>query len=131
MNSLGFDVVAHRVAAYTLAGFLAAVGGVLLVWYDGLVTPGTVGTGALIKILIIAVLGGMRHPLGAFIGAVIYVLLQNFAIDLNDRERFTRYRRRLSRDRAVSPDGCSDSGRRRLRFRTAEAAGNPRPSRRH
>ena len=52
---------------------------------------GTVGTGALIKILIIAVLGGMRHPLGAFIGAVIYVLLQNFAIDLlgNDyRERF-------------------------------------------
>ena len=91
MNSLGFDVVAHRVAAYTLAGFLAAVGGVLLVWYDGLVTPGTVGTGALIKILIIAVLGGMRHPLGAFIGAVIYVLLQNFAIDLlgNDyRERF-------------------------------------------
>jgi branched-chain amino acid transport system permease protein len=91
MNALGFDVVAHRVAAYTLAGFLAAVGGVLLVWYDGLVTPGTVGTGALIKILIIAVLGGMRHPLGAFIGAVIYVLLQNFAIDLlgNDyRERF-------------------------------------------
>ena len=49
---------------------ITAVGGVLLVWYDGLVTPGTVGTGALIKILIIAVLGGMRHPLGAFIGAV-------------------------------------------------------------
>jgi branched-chain amino acid transport system permease protein len=34
------------------------------------------------------VLGGMRHPIGAFIGAIVFVLLQNFAIDLVDRERF-------------------------------------------
>ena len=42
----------------------------------------------LINILIIAVLGGMRHPIGPFIGAIVFVLLQNFAIDLVDRERF-------------------------------------------
>ena len=30
----------------------------------------------------------MRHPIGAFIGAVVFVLLQTFAIDLLDRERF-------------------------------------------
>jgi branched-chain amino acid transport system permease protein len=47
-----------------------------------------VGTSWLINILIIAVLGGMRHPIGPFIGAVIFVLLQNFAVDLVDRERF-------------------------------------------
>jgi branched-chain amino acid transport system permease protein len=34
------------------------------------------------------VLGGMRHPIGAFLGAIVFVLLQNFAIDLVDRERF-------------------------------------------
>ena len=28
------------------------------------------------------------HPVGAFIGAVVFVLLQTFAIDLIDRERF-------------------------------------------
>jgi len=91
MNALGFDVTAHRVAAYALSGLLASVGGVLYVWYNGLVVPGSIGTGALLKILIIAVLGGMRHPIGAFIGALIFVLLQNFAIDLlgNEyRERF-------------------------------------------
>jgi hypothetical protein len=52
---------------------------------------GTVGTGALLTILIIAVLGGMRHPIGAFLGAIVFVLLQNFAIDLlgtEYRERF-------------------------------------------
>jgi branched-chain amino acid transport system permease protein len=41
-----------------------------------------------VNILVIAVIGGMRHPLGAFIGAIVFVLLQNFAIDLVDRERF-------------------------------------------
>jgi branched-chain amino acid transport system permease protein len=84
-------VVATRVAAYAVAGFIAAIGGVLLVWYNGLVVPGSIGTGALLKILIIAVLGGMRHPIGPFLGALVYVLLQNFAIDLlgtDYRERF-------------------------------------------
>jgi branched-chain amino acid transport system permease protein len=88
MQTLGFHVTAHRVAAYAVAGLLAAVGGVLMVWYNNRISPGTVNTGAMINILIIAVLGGMKHPIGAFIGAIVFVLLQNFAIDLVDRERF-------------------------------------------
>jgi branched-chain amino acid transport system permease protein len=88
MAALGFNVTAHRVAAYAVAGLIAAVGGILMVWYNGLVSPGSVGTSWLINILIIAVLGGMRHPIGPFIGAIVFVLLQNFAVDLVDRERF-------------------------------------------
>jgi branched-chain amino acid transport system permease protein len=88
MNALGFNVTAHRVAAYGVAGVLAGVGGVLLVWYNGLITPGSVNTGWLINLLVMAVLGGTKHPLGAFIGAAVFVLLQTFAIDLINRERF-------------------------------------------
>ena len=88
MASLGYNVTAHRVAAYAVAGLLAAVGGVLMVWYNGRISPGTANLGAMIGILIIAVLGGMKHPVGAFIGAIVFVLLQNFAIDLFVRERF-------------------------------------------
>jgi branched-chain amino acid transport system permease protein len=88
MAALGFHVVAHRVAAYVLAGLIAGVGGILLVWYNGLISPGSVGTGWLINILVIAVLGGMKHPIGAFLGALVFVLLQTFAIDIIDRERF-------------------------------------------
>ncbi len=91
MAALGFNVVAHRVAAYALAGLLASVGGVLLVWYNGLITPGSVGMSWLINILVIAVLGGMKRPLGAFAGALVFVLLQTFAIDMlgsGARERF-------------------------------------------
>ncbi len=88
MEALGFHVVAHRVAAYALAGLVAAVAGIGLAWYNALMTPGSVGTGWQINILIIAVLGGMKHPIGAFLGALVFVLLQTFAIDLIDRERF-------------------------------------------
>jgi branched-chain amino acid transport system permease protein len=88
MAALGYHVVAHRVAAYALAGLIAAVGGILLSWYNALMTPGSVGTGWLINLLVIGVLGGMKHPLGAFLGALVFVLLQTFAIDVIDRERF-------------------------------------------
>ena len=88
MAALGYSVVSHRVAAYALSGLVAAVGGVLLAWYNALISPGSVGTSWLINILVIAVLGGVRHPAGAFLGALVFVLLQTFAIDLIDRERF-------------------------------------------
>ena len=88
MNALGYNVTAHRVAAYAVAGLIAAVGGVLFVWYNSLITPGSIGTSWLINILVIAVLGGMRHPIGPFLGAIVFVLLQNFAIDVFARERF-------------------------------------------
>jgi branched-chain amino acid transport system permease protein len=91
MAALGFHIVAHRVAAYALAGLIAAVGGIGLAWYNSQMSPGSVGTSWLINILIIAVLGGMKHPIGAFLGALVFVLLQTFAIDLlgaGARERF-------------------------------------------
>lgn len=88
MEALGFNVVAHRVAAYTLSGLIAAMAGILLAWYNALMSPGSVGAGWQINILVIAVLGGVGHPIGAFIGAIIFVLLQTFAVDMIDRERF-------------------------------------------
>jgi branched-chain amino acid transport system permease protein len=92
MEAIGFDVVAHRIAAYALAGLIAAVGGVLLVWFNGAISPSSVGVGPAIDILVIAIIGGIRRPIGPFIGALIYALLSTFAMDLVDpiigRERF-------------------------------------------
>lgn len=82
MAALGFNVTAHRIAAYTFASVIAAVAGILLVWLNGQVSPGTAGVGPAIDILIIAVVGGLRRPLGPFIGAIIYVLLRTFALDV-------------------------------------------------
>ncbi len=81
MSALGYNVTAHRVAAYTFASLLAAIGGILLTWQSAQISPGTAGIGPAIDILVIAVIGGMRHPVGPFIGAFIYVILKTYAID--------------------------------------------------
>ncbi len=82
MAALGFSVTAHRVAAYTFASVIAAVGGILLVWQNAQVSPGTAGIPQVIDILVIAVVGGLKRPIGPFIGALIYVLLRVFSPDV-------------------------------------------------
>jgi branched-chain amino acid transport system permease protein len=82
MAALGFNVTAHRIAAYAFASVIAAFAGVLLVWYQQQVSPGTAGVGAVVDILVIAVVGGIGRPVGPFIGALIYVLLRTFAVDV-------------------------------------------------
>lgn len=82
MAALGFNVTAHRIAAYAFASFIAAVAGVLLVWLNAQVSPGTIAVGPAIDILVIAVIGGLRHPIGPFIGALIFVVLRTFALDV-------------------------------------------------
>jgi branched-chain amino acid transport system permease protein len=82
MAALGFNVYAHRVAAYVFAALLAGLGGVLLVWSNGEIAPGTISVSAAIDILIIAVVGGIADPIGPFIGALIYAVLKTFALDV-------------------------------------------------
>lgn len=82
MAALGFNVTAHRVAAYALASIFASAGGILLVWQNAQIAPGTIGISAAIDVLVVAVVGGLRRPLGPFIGALIYVLLQVFSADI-------------------------------------------------
>jgi len=81
MAALGFNVTAHRIAAYSFAALIAAIGGIHLVWLNAQISPGTAGIGPVIDILVIAVVGGLRHPIGPFIGALIYVVLRTFALD--------------------------------------------------
>ncbi|WP_245866517.1 branched-chain amino acid ABC transporter permease [Oceaniglobus roseus] len=82
MAALGYSVTAHRVAAYSFAALLAGIGGILLTWQSAQISPGTVAIQPAIDILVIAVVGGLRHPIGPFIGAFLYVLLKTFAVDV-------------------------------------------------
>ena len=88
MEAIGFAVNAHKVFAWFLAGVIASVAGVLAVWFNGRISPGTIGVDQAIDILIIAVIGGMRTPIGPFIGAVLFVFVSTFAIDIVGAERF-------------------------------------------
>jgi branched-chain amino acid transport system permease protein len=81
MATLGFNVNAHRVAAYAFAALIAALAGILQVWNYRQISPGSVAVERAIDILIIAVVGGITRPVGPFVGAFIFVMLRTFALD--------------------------------------------------
>ena len=88
MRAIGYNVTAVKVYAYFLSGLIAGTAGVLYVWFNSRISPGTISVGESIGILVIAVIGGLRHPIGPFLGALVYVLMKTFAIDLIGAERF-------------------------------------------
>jgi len=88
MRAIGYNVTAVKVFAYFLSGLIAGTAGVLYAWFNGRISPGTVSVGESIGILVIAVIGGLRHPIGPFLGALVYVMMKTFAIDLIGAERF-------------------------------------------
>ncbi|WP_316184419.1 MULTISPECIES: branched-chain amino acid ABC transporter permease [unclassified Bradyrhizobium] len=81
MAALGFNVNAHRIAAYAFAALIAGMGGVLQVWNYRQISPGSVAVERCIDILIVAVVGGITRPVGPYIGAFIFVILRTFALD--------------------------------------------------
>jgi branched-chain amino acid transport system permease protein len=79
MRALGFDVTRHRTLAFTLAAAVAGIAGVLSVWYNPSVSPGSINLEQTINILIIAVVGGLYRLEGAWVGALAYALLDNYS----------------------------------------------------
>ncbi len=87
MSSLGFNVALHRTLAFTLGGFVAGVAGLLNVWWRGQIDPASISIGPTLVLLIIAVIGGISHFEGAWLGALVYVLLNTYtgSVPLIDR----------------------------------------------
>ncbi len=85
LTALGYQVALHRVVAFTVAGTLAGIGGVLLVWYNGAISPTTIDLTLLINVMVIAVIGGLAYAEGAFLGAVVFLLVTNFASSFTQR----------------------------------------------
>ena len=79
MRALGFDVTRHRMLAFTLAALVAGIAGVLSVWYNRRISPGSINLAQTIDILIIAVVGGLYRLEGAWVGALVYALIDNYS----------------------------------------------------
>jgi branched-chain amino acid transport system permease protein len=79
MRALGFDVTLHRTLAFGIAAFIAGVAGVLSVWYNRRITPGSINLAQTIDVLIIAVIGGLYRLEGAWVGALAYALIDNYS----------------------------------------------------
>lgn len=82
MASLGYNVPLHRTVAFALAAFFASLAGVLYVWWQGQIAPGDLGLGSTINLLVMAVIGGLVRIEGAWLGALAYLVIENYARDI-------------------------------------------------
>ncbi len=85
MAALGYNVNAHRVAAFSLAAFVAGIAGILGVWYNGQMTPGSIDLARNINVLLITVMGGLLYFEGSFVGAAFFILVTTFASSFTTR----------------------------------------------
>jgi branched-chain amino acid transport system permease protein len=75
MTSLGFNVPLHRTLAFGFAAFLASLAGVLFVWWNNQIAPGSIDLLAVLVLLEIAVIGGLNRLVGGWLGAFVFQLM--------------------------------------------------------
>ena len=85
LQALGYSPEATTISAFTVAGFAAGIGGVISVWYNGAISPGSIDLTRIIELLIVVTIGGALRIEGAFLGALAVTLLRNYASDLTNR----------------------------------------------
>jgi branched-chain amino acid transport system permease protein len=83
MSSLGYNVALHRTLAFTMAAFVASLSGILYGWWSGVVAPDNVGLGSTVDLLIIAVIGGLGRVEGAWLGALVFIVINNYVRDVS------------------------------------------------
>jgi branched-chain amino acid transport system permease protein len=78
MRTLGYDVWLHKYICFVIASFFGGLSGVLIIFYNGFISPTTLEVTSNMETLLMVALGGPGTILGPFIGAFIIVMLKNF-----------------------------------------------------
>ena len=79
MELLGYDVIRHRLLAYTLGGAIAGLAGGLYAAWAGFVSPDMFALGFAATVIIYVMVGGRGTLVGAFIGVIFVELATDFA----------------------------------------------------
>jgi branched-chain amino acid transport system permease protein len=78
MSSLGYNVALHRMLAFAFGAFIASLAGIIFVFWNDHVDPASMDLSAVIDLLVIAVIGGLSRLEGAWLGAFVFVILNNY-----------------------------------------------------
>jgi branched-chain amino acid transport system permease protein len=78
MRALGYNVPLLRMFAFGLGALIASFAGILSVWWNTRISPGSIDLARTIDVLVIAVIGGLYRLEGAWVGAVVFVALENW-----------------------------------------------------
>ena len=85
---LGYSVMGTKLIVFTVAATLAAVAGGLFASFQRLISPTALDLPIGTEVVFMAVLGGTNSFLGPFLGATVYILLQDWLSRTTDRWPF-------------------------------------------
>jgi branched-chain amino acid transport system permease protein len=85
-QTMGIDVVRHKVMIFVVSAVFASVAGSLFAHYLAFLTPVEAGFVHSIKLVTMVVLGGMASVFGAIVGAAILTALPHFLTWFEDYE---------------------------------------------
>jgi branched-chain amino acid transport system permease protein len=78
MRALGYNVPLLRAVAFGLGALVAGLAGILSVWWNTRISPGSISLSQTIDVLVIAVIGGLYRLEGAWVGAGVVAVLDNW-----------------------------------------------------
>lgn len=85
MAALGYNVRLYRTLAFALAAAIAGAAGVLSAWTNTRISAGSINLGVTIGVLAAAVIGGLWRLEGAWVGALVFTVLQIYGPAVTDR----------------------------------------------
>ncbi|WP_019559360.1 branched-chain amino acid ABC transporter permease [Caldimonas manganoxidans] len=80
MVAIGFAVYRYKLVAFVLAGAMAGLAGALMANHSGIVSPALMSWQQSGALMIMVILGGVGHLYGGFVGAVVFLLLEEIAL---------------------------------------------------
>ncbi|MGH3005214.1 MAG: branched-chain amino acid ABC transporter permease [Gaiellaceae bacterium] len=83
MRALGYNVPLLRMLAFGLGALIASLAGILSVWWNTRISPGSIDLARTLDVLIIAVIGGLYRLEGAWVGAIVFTVLDNWTRGLD------------------------------------------------
>lgn len=78
MRALGYNVPLLRMLAFGAGALIASLAGILSVWWNTRISPGSINLAQTLDVLVIAVIGGLYRLEGAWAGALVFTVLDNW-----------------------------------------------------
>ncbi len=78
MRALGYNIAAHKYAAFVIAGTLSGIAGLLYIYFNKFVSPASAEFFLSIEVALMVLVGGTGTIIGPFIGSAIILGIRNY-----------------------------------------------------
>jgi len=87
LEALGYPVFAIKYFAFIIAAVYAGVAGLLGSTFEGTINPDSIWFGAIMFMMIAAILGGVNSPIGPIVGVTVAICLERYIEPVTDHYR--------------------------------------------